>query len=60
MDNKEIKKEQDRLASTYGITNVHAGCYMCNFGSKYICEEHNGGCSGFDKCRDIHRKEQTI
>ena len=57
MDYKKIEKEQNRLSSIYNITNVHAGCYMCNFENKYICVEHNGGCSGFDKCRSIYEKE---
>lgn len=37
----EIEKEQNRLSSIYNITNVHAGCYMCNFENKYICVKHN-------------------
>lgn len=53
----EIEKEQNRLTSIYNITNVHAGCYMCNFENKYICVEYNGGCSGLDKCRSIYEKE---
>ena len=35
MDYKAIEKEQNRLASTYNITNIHAGCYMCNFENEY-------------------------
>ena len=58
MDYKEIEREENRLASTYNITNVHAGCFMCNFENEYICIKYNGGCKGLNKCREIFEKEK--
>lgn len=58
MDYKAIEKEQNRLVSTYNITNVHAGCYMCNFENEYICHKVNGGCKNISKCREIFKKEK--
>ena len=58
MTHKEIEQEENRLASTYNITNVHAGCYMCNFKDEYICVKHNGGCKNISKCRSIFEKEK--
>lgn len=58
MTKEEINKEENRLVSTYNITSTHAGCYMCNFGDKYICVEHNGGCKSLEKCRSIYEKEK--
>ena len=60
MDWKEIEKEEQRLVSIYNISSGHAGCYMCNFGDKYICEVYNGGCEDLDKCKSIYKKEQKV
>ena len=53
----KFEKEMNRLASTYGITDTHAGCYMCNYEDKFICHEYNNGCESVDKCKEIFEKE---
>ena len=53
----KFEKEMNRLASTYGITDIHAECYMCNYEDKFICREYNNGCESMDKCKEIFEKE---
>lgn len=50
-------EENKRLSSTYGITETHASCFLCNHEDRYICNEYNGGCGSLAKCKEIYEKE---
>ena len=50
--------EQERLISIYKISDAHAGCYICNYESDFLCHKHNGGCRGFNTCKDIFEKDK--
>lgn len=52
--------ERERIVDTYNINGLHASCYLCNFGSEYICRIFNGGCPFFDQCKDIYNKEPRL
>lgn len=54
---EDFKEESKRLISEYEITETHAGCFLCNYEDRYICNEHNGGCRLLDKCKEINEKE---
>lgn len=51
---KDFDEEVTRLTVTYGINEIHAGCYLSNYGDKCVCSE-NCGC--FEKCKEIQNKE---
>lgn len=60
MDKKmQFEEEMNKLTSTYGISEHHAGCYICNYEDKFICHEFNNGCDSVDKCRSIYEKEMN-
>ena len=45
------------IVDTYGIHGAHAGCYLCNFESEYMCKIFNGGCPSYEVCKGIREKE---
>ncbi len=53
----DFEEETQKLSSAYGITETHAGCFLCNYEDRYICNEYNGGCGSLAKCKEIYRKE---
>lgn len=57
MSYKEFEKEKNRLASIYNISEIHADCYLCNYGDTFICHEFNNGCDCVEKCKSIYEKE---
>lgn len=52
--------ERERIIDTYGVEDLHAGCYLCNVRSDYLCRIFNGGCPLFDHCKDIYNKELRL
>ncbi len=54
---EDFKEESKRLSSEYEITETHAGCFLCNYEDRYICNEYNGGCKSLDKCKEIYENE---
>lgn len=48
---------QERLVSTYGIHELQAACYLCNYKDDYICCKLNGGCKDIEICRSIREIE---
>lgn len=54
-----FEKEEIKVAEEYGISRLHAGCYLANGGrDEWICKIHNGGCKRFSKCKKIFEHEQ--
>lgn len=57
LPNEELKQFKNRIAelsNSHGISEEHAGCYLCNFEEAFICKEYNGGCKSFDVCQEIN------
>ena len=46
------------LTDKYGIHGAHAGCYLVNYESDYVCHKFNGGCNCINVCRQIHEAER--
>lgn len=57
---KEFEEKVNDLVKLHNITDVHAGCYLCNYDDKFICHEFNNGCESINKCRSIHEKDAVI
>lgn len=56
---KEFKDEVARLVSTYGLSDVYAGCYLSNFGDEFICKKFVGGCNRVNVCKKLHQQEMN-
>lgn len=55
-----FEKEEIKISEEYGISRLHAGCYLSNGGrDKYICMSRNRGCESLAKCREIYANEQN-
>ena len=55
---KGVKDEINRLSSLYEITDVVAGCYLCNHGDDYVCHIIGGECENIELCEHIRDMEQ--
>lgn len=53
-----FKQRAKELSVKYGINETHAGCFLSNYGDKYICKEHNGGCAYQSRCDKIHKNRK--
>lgn len=53
-----VKAEINRLGSLYKITDVVAGCYLCNHGDDYVCHIVGGECENIELCEHIRDMEQ--
>lgn len=58
--NKEklFEEKVNQLVGRHNITDIHAGCYLCNYGDKFICHEFNNGCDSVNKCKSIYENEK--
>lgn len=54
----DYSKQHSKLTAKYGIHGAHAGCYLENYESEYVCHQYNGGCPRFHECQCIHEEEQ--
>lgn len=54
----EAIAEISRLSSLYKITDVVAGCYLCNYGDDYVCHIIGGECENIELCEHIRDMEQ--
>ena len=46
-----------RIRDEYHVDGSQVACYLCNYGSDYICYRWRGGCSNIEECRGIYRRE---
>lgn len=49
----EFEKLKARIKTEYDLTDVHAGCYICNYRDQYLCRN----CTGLDKCEEVYSAE---
>lgn len=47
--------EMYRLAGTYGISDNHAGCYICQYPNGRLCDK----CRHRETCDEICEKEKN-
>ena len=52
----EFEKLKTRIKAEYNLTDVHAGCYICNYRDQYLCRN----CTGLDKCEEVHSAESDL
>jgi hypothetical protein len=57
-DKTMFQESKDKLVERFKISETHAGCFLSNYGDRYICKEHNGGCAYQSECDKIHRKRK--
>lgn len=53
----EVNAEISRLSSLYKITDVVAGCYLCNHGDDFICHNSIKKCKNTELCKYIRESE---
>lgn len=58
---KEFQVEMNRIARTYKVGKLHAGCYILNYCDDSICRPHCvNECEDISSCESIHKKELEI
>lgn len=55
---EDYSDRHEHITKTYDIHGAHAGCYLCNFGSEYMCKFFGGGCPDYEICKRIQDKEE--
>ena len=50
---QEYYYQQRRIAETYGVSDNHAGCYVCKYPGHAVCFK----CRDAEKCQEILEKE---
>lgn len=47
-------EKNNKLQKKYSISEVHAGCFLSNFGDKNLCSKT---CHNYDKCKQMQGQE---
>lgn len=51
-----FQSDSEKLQNKFNITQSHAGCYLCNYRDKNICEYRNVKCKNIDICEQIYKE----
>lgn len=53
---EEFHNERNKLNERFGINSIHAGCYLCNYGDRWLCNEREDGmgCRHLGQCEEMY------